>query len=207
MKEIRLNLGCGPYAPRGWVNIDRSPSMVLDAIPGAKWALHRTVGLQPGHRVTWPRGIRRHDVTKGLPFPDRSVSAIYSSHALEHLYLDDAKGLLRECHRVLSRGCILRLALPDSTLLARRLVEGGTGLDFNIGLNAQPLERPRLRGSLLAVAGASVHRWQPTSDLVRDLLADAGFRGITELSYRVGSLPDLASVEHRAESMFVEATG
>src|ERR1022692_225755 len=118
MEEIRINLGCGPHAPRGWVNIDRSPSMVLDAIPGAKWTLHRVIGLQPGHLVKWPKGISHHDITKGLPFADRTVSAIYSSHTLEHLYLDDAQQLLRECHRVLIPGCTLRLALPDSALLA-----------------------------------------------------------------------------------------
>ena len=102
-------------------------------------------------------------------------------------------------------GCVLRLALPDSDLLARRLVDEGRGLEFNMGLNAQPLVRPNLRSSVLALVGASVHRWQPTHDLVRDLLRDAGFSGITELTFRNGSLPDLELVEHREESMFAEA--
>ena len=205
MEEIRLNLGCGPNAPLGWVNIDRSPSMILDSVPGAKWALHHVIGLHPGHLVKWPRGIRRHDVTKGLPFADGSVSAIYSSHTLEHLYLDDAERVLRECRRVLSAGGILRLALPDSRLLARCLVDGGSGLEFNKGLNAQPLVRPSLRSRLIALTGANVHRWQPTADLVRNLLQDAGFHGITELTFQNGALPDLATVEHRMESMFIEA--
>ena len=69
---------------------------------------------------------------------------------------------------------VVRLALPDSELLARRLLDGGRGLEFNEGLNAQPLVRPRLRARLLAFAGGNVHRWQPTRDLVRDLLSLLG---------------------------------
>jgi predicted SAM-dependent methyltransferase len=201
-----VNLGCGLNAAPGWVNIDRSPSLVLDRIPGAKRALHRLIGLQPGHLVTWPQGIRRLDITKGLPFERGSVRAVYSSHMLEHLYLSDAQRVLVECHRVLEVGGVLRLALPDSDALARRLVEGGSGRTFNEQLYAYPLVRPNWRGRVLSTVGASIHHWQPTRDLVRAMLQEAGFPKATERVFRQGTLPDLLAVEHREESMFWEAS-
>jgi hypothetical protein len=200
-----INLGCGLNAAPGWENIDRSPSIVIERIPGAKRAIHRLVGLEPGHLAPWPKGIRRHDLTTGLPFEGGSVRAVYSSHTLEHLYLDDAQRLLEECRRVLEQRGVLRLALPDSDRLARRLVDGGSGRAFNEGLLAHPLVRPGWRGRVFRVVGASIHRWQPTRDLVYAMLGEAGFQDVTERSFREGTLPDLTSVEHREESMFFEA--
>jgi SAM-dependent methyltransferase len=201
-----LNLGCGLNAAPGWVNIDRSPSLILDRVPGAKRALNSVVGLQPGHLVTWPEGIRRLDITKGLPFKGGSVHAIYSSHMLEHLYLSDAQRVLEECRRVLAVGGILRLALPDSDALARRLVEGGSGRTFNEQLYAYPLARPNWRGRAVRAVGASIHHWQPTRDLVYAMLREAGFQNVTERAFREGTLPDILAVEHREESMFWEAS-
>ncbi len=54
-----------------------------------------------------------HDVRKPLPFQDNSIHAIYASHLLEHLYLEEAKRLLKECFRILQPGGILRMVVPD----------------------------------------------------------------------------------------------
>ena len=44
------------------------------------------------------------DLRRGLPFPDESLSKIYSSHFLEHLSYKQGQEFLDECKRVL---CIL----------------------------------------------------------------------------------------------------
>jgi SAM-dependent methyltransferase len=161
--------------------------------------------------VAWSSQIIRLDASKGLPFPDGSVDAIYSSHMLEHIYLSDARRVLGESRRVLKAAGILRLALPDSEKLAEDLLAGvrgessDPGLEFNRKLLAHPMERPSLRQRLLGTVGASVHRWQPTRSLVRQLLLDSGFSSIEEHSFRQGRLPDLSAVEDREESFFIEA--
>lgn len=49
-----------------------------------------------------------------LPFfADNSVSLIYCSHALEYFDRDQARLVLKEWHRVLAPGGVLRLAVPD----------------------------------------------------------------------------------------------
>ncbi|MGI5146914.1 class I SAM-dependent methyltransferase [Plantactinospora sp. CA-294935] len=209
--DIRLNLGCGLRAPAGWVNIDRSPSLTLARVPGARSLLRRAGVLSKEHMVPWPRSIKQFDVTKPLPYPNSSVSAIYSSHTLEHLYYDQALLLLRECHRTLRPGGMIRLALPDAQVLARRLLSAAgdeaaaAGLEFTKNLLMGPLSRPTRRERVVTRFSSSSHRWQPTPALVHEMLRQAGFPNPQPREYLVGALPGLAEVEHRPDSLFVEA--
>lgn len=85
-KPIKLELGSGKRAGmEGWFFIDK---IAL----GADFIL---------------------DMTESLPFPDDSVTMIYTSHLLEHLTSPQIKNLLGECRRVLKPGGILSVAVPD----------------------------------------------------------------------------------------------
>jgi SAM-dependent methyltransferase len=206
-----LNLGCGPTAPHGWINIDRSPNVLLDRVRPLKWALFWAGVLSESQMAPWPRNIRRINIKKGLPFANGTVDGIYSSHTLEHLYLNDARNVLIECARVLRRGAVLRLALPNAAEMAKDLVlaleEGSkdAGIRYNEALAVFPTTAPSLTGKLLAPFSGPPHRWQPTEDLVHRLLCEAGFPIVVWHDYRAGDLPGLADVEYREESLFVEA--
>lgn len=63
------------------------------------------VDLTPGADIV-------HDLRRGIPLPDDSVTAIYSDHFFEHLKLAEVVALLRECHRVLRPGGRLRFTVP-----------------------------------------------------------------------------------------------
>ena len=208
---LRVNLGCGPMAPAGWVNIDGSPNVLLDRVRVVKRGLRVLGVLSEAHMTSWPDEVVYFDVRKPLPFDDSSVQSIYSSHLLEHLYLFDAQAVLSESRRVLAPGGVLRLALPDAERLAADLLNGvsdGTddpGLYFNRRLWAHPLMRPSRRQKIASVFGGSTHRWQPTRSFVTSLLKGAGFSQVFECQFLQGNLPDLASVEHREESFFLEA--
>jgi len=208
--QLRLNLGCGQTAPHGWENIDRSPNVLLDRIPFAKQLLRRIGILREEHMTSWPRNIKRLDLTKRLPYPDGSVAAVYSSHTLEHFYHNEATDLLFECRRVLQPGGVLRLALPNAQEIARQLLEAGpetaaaAGLTFTVRLHMAPLTKPTRKQQLVGKFASAPHRWQPTPALIVDMLSKAGFSDVTQFGYLVGSLPDLKDVEHRPESLFVE---
>ena len=211
MTELRLNLGCGLNAPVGWINIDRSPNVLLQRAPAVRWILRRLRLLDAAHMADWPANIVRRDLRQSLPYADRSVSAIYSSHAIEHLYLDDARRLLAECRRVLRPQGVLRLALPDAMQWAKDLLEeeradqGDAGLVFNERLAAHPFSPPSTRRRVLGVIGSSTHRWQPTEGLVVSMLHDAGFHDARRAEYLESAIADVAIVESRPESLFVEA--
>jgi predicted SAM-dependent methyltransferase len=53
------------------------------------------------------------DATKPFPFDSETFDYIYSEHMIEHLPWLDGQTMLRECHRVLKTGGVMRLATPD----------------------------------------------------------------------------------------------
>jgi len=81
-----LNLGCGNYYHRDWINVD----------------LHSN-----------DPQILSYDLRKGIPLPEESCDVVYHSNIIEHFQRDDALTLLRECFRVLKPGGILRVATPN----------------------------------------------------------------------------------------------
>ncbi len=83
---IRLNLGCGSVFHPDWINLDSIPASDL---------------------------VRRWDIRRRLPFGAGQVDVCYASHVLEHLPRSSATNFLNECHRVLTSGGIIRLAVPD----------------------------------------------------------------------------------------------
>jgi predicted SAM-dependent methyltransferase len=202
----RVNLGCGPHAQSGWDNLDKSPSLTLSRAKLLRAGLLRLGAIGPTHNVDWSPEIRRVDLRGRLPYGDGEVDAIYSSHTLEHLYLSDAENLLKECHRILVPGGVLRLALPDFAHIAAAFMSDGslTGSDLQVALNAHPYARPQGRTRVQHLLSASIHRWQPTADLIEHLLTKSGFDDIRFESFRVGQLPDLQAIETRNESLFVE---
>lgn len=106
--KMKLNLGSfTTMFHHGWINIDQH---ALDAWAGANGFIYH-----------------RHDLLSGIPFPDATIDLVYASHFLEHF--DSAKGLaiLRECHRVMKPGAVMRLAVPDAKLLAEKYLAGTLG--------------------------------------------------------------------------------
>lgn len=81
-----LNVGCGNVWHSTWTNIDLRP-------------------VDPS--------IIACDVARGLPFPNERFDAVYHAHTLEHLRFEEAKAFLRECHRVLKWGGVIRVVVPD----------------------------------------------------------------------------------------------
>lgn len=61
----------------------------------------------------------RHDIATLPMFADGAAELIYSSHNLEYFDREEARAVLREWHRVLMPGGLLRVAVPDFPALVR----------------------------------------------------------------------------------------
>ena len=66
------------------------------------------------------------DLRNGLPFPNESISKIYSSHFFEHLSFKEAQKLLDDCLKVLVPGGTFSICVPN----ARIYIEAYLGQSF-----------------------------------------------------------------------------
>ena len=83
-QDLQLHIGCGDGHLPGWINIDVHPAPLAT-------------------NVLW-----------GLPFADRSVSRVFVSHMLEHLFVPrDVGFFLGELKRVMAPGGVVRIVVPD----------------------------------------------------------------------------------------------
>lgn len=117
---MKLNLGCGSQVIDGWVNVDYSIGARLAKFPFFR-ILNKKIKL---FNLNWDNRIYIHNLTKAFPWEDNSVDIVYSSHTLEHLPREEGLKFLNECHRVLRRGGIIRIVVPDLAYLVREYSEG-----------------------------------------------------------------------------------
>jgi ubiquinone/menaquinone biosynthesis C-methylase UbiE len=106
---MKLNLGCGSQVPDGWVNVDYALGARFMKIPFFR-ALNKKLKL---FNLDWNEKIYLHDLTKKFPWADSSIAVVYTSHTLEHFSKIDGQRFLAECYRVLHKGGILRVVVPD----------------------------------------------------------------------------------------------
>ena len=125
-EPIRLNLGCGLSSPPGWVNVDGSWNARLAKHPAIRRMLSR-LSLVPSGKaeIPWSSSIFIHNIRNPLPFSNGSATAIYASHVLEHLYLEDGQNLMTECFRVLQPGGVLRVVVPDLRAIVEEYLGNG----------------------------------------------------------------------------------
>lgn len=92
MNTTYVNLGCGAIHHPRWLNLDVEPT---------------------------DPAVRPLDVRKGIPLANGAAAACFSSHVIEHLSPDAARGFLEEQWRVLGSGGIIRVVCPDLAEIAR----------------------------------------------------------------------------------------
>jgi len=173
----RLNWGCGPLTPFGWINSD------IEAGPGIDIVA---------------------DIRNGLPFPDNYFDYIVSIHVLPELSYREIDPALHELRRVLKPNGVLRLSLPDMDLAINAY--RSKDLDyFLIGDDEVKSLAGKMIVQLLWYGRSrSMYTWEFTKELLeragyREVTRDAheksssGLQGITELDNRA------------LESLFVEA--
>lgn len=175
---MRLNWGCGPRPAPGWINSDILPG------PGVDLAC---------------------DIRDGLPLADGSCDYIASIHALQDLPFVDLDRAVSELWRVLARGGVLRLGLPDLDRAIAAYLRGDAAY-FHV-----PDRDTRTVGGKLCVQSTWYGSVKTpfTFDFAREILSRNGFRSVLRCTYRVTASvhPDITSLDNRErESLFVEAT-
>jgi predicted SAM-dependent methyltransferase/GT2 family glycosyltransferase len=139
------------------------------------------VDIQPLPSVDVVRDFRQP-----LPFPDRSVSHIFSREMIEHLPYVTLPGFLRECFRILEPGGTLYLCCPDFEALIAlynkqcRCVSEGTAQPDCPGIS-EDYWRSNLLGNQQDCGDGGIgdtHKNQFTFPYLKHFLEQAGFVNI-----------------------------
>lgn len=104
---MKLHIGCGNKFLPGYIHVDVMKYEHVDYIANAN----------------------NLDMIK-----DNSVDEIYACHILEHFSRFDNEKVLSEWNRVLKRGAILRISVPNFEAIVHEYIEGEKALDNIIGL-------------------------------------------------------------------------
>ncbi|MGH3205251.1 MAG: class I SAM-dependent methyltransferase [Streptosporangiaceae bacterium] len=210
---IRVNVGCGSSPTPGWVNFDNSFS-----VRATRWPLVvpvlarlRLLSSQSARlaRVAAARNIRFADAAARIPCASGSVSALYSSHMIEHLDRGEARAFLAEVRRILRPGGVVRIAAPDIAGLVRDYLATRDADGF-IAATHMGLNRP---AGLMAwmkwvLVGPRHHLWMYDGDSLARLLHEAGFAEVAIMPPGQTTMADpgaLDLAERAAESVYVEA--
>lgn len=85
-------MGCGSTYDHKWTNVDLYKS---------------------------GKDVIQADLTKRLPFRNNYFDVVYCSHLLEHFTYEEGQRLINEIHRVLKKGGIARIVVPDLERIAK----------------------------------------------------------------------------------------
>jgi len=186
-----LQIGCGPHRKSGWINTDLLGNRVMD----------------------FPL-----DITAPLPFPDHFFSVIYGSEVIEHVERAEAAAFLREAHRVLRPGGVLRLTTPDVEAVAQLYL--GTHAKGDLAIQERFWLGPEFSRDIWinATFRNYGHRFLYSYETLAAALSAAGFPEIcrTEAQQTRSRYPQLRGIEQHygsdapieiyAATMVLEAT-
>jgi predicted SAM-dependent methyltransferase len=182
-QDLSVNVGSGGKGLDGWVNID------------AKCYQDSTFD---------------HDIRRRFPLSDGSASRILAEHVIEHLdFYDDIPNVLREFHRILKPGGVLRIVVPDGERHLKAYC--GAGCSFSeLGWDTENL--PSDLPTTMALVNHVFHQrgehyFAYDFHTMEWCLRQAGFDSIVKSSYQNSEDPLLRidQANHQTYSLYVEA--
>ncbi len=165
-------------------------------------------------------GVFYMDATRPFPLGDNTFRYVFSEHMIEHVDCAAAASMLRECHRVLRPGGVIRVVTPDLASLVGLLAGPRTSIGqayYDYFLQEHlPAGHPATEA---AIANAFMRSWghrfiydEPT---LRLSLEAAGFGEVVRRRLGESDHAALAGIEHEEryppglldfESLALEAT-
>ena len=188
-KGLLVNIGPGPNAKQGWVNLDIAKKGGVNCV---------------------------YDCRKSLPFEDNSVKGIFMEHCLEHIdYTEEVPHFISEVYRVLEPGGVIRIIVPDMEKYLRAYCEA----DWEQLKDIRPLNdaledhwfkcRYRTKMELINMLFRQgfEHKYGYDFETLSFVLKKYGFDEVIHQTYGKSKMPELnLDQEQRAsESLYIEA--
>jgi len=195
---MKLHLGAFNQSIKGWYNTDITPHIKIAKIPLLPFILYKlklmTTERFLEHKQGMFNDLHYLDLTKPLPYSSDSVEAIFSSHVLEHLFMDEVEKLIPEMFRILKPGGVCRIVVPD--------------LEKIVSLYNPEDPREFLTDMFEISSRGAVknqHHCGFTGKFLTKLATESGFTKCSVEKFQTGICPDLDKLDNRPESLFFEA--
>ena len=170
---LKLHLGSGTVRLDGWVNID----------------------------LETPQADLHFDITRPLPFRGGAARLIYHEHVMEHISVEQGLAGLRDWHRLLQPGGVLRIATPDLAYVVERY--GGDWKD-QAWLKLPEYAFIRTRAEMLNVSMRWWgHQYLYDGEELERRMREAGFTTIRRCGFRESTVGELAGLETREDSTLI----
>lgn len=194
----RLQLGAFDQVPEGWLNTDVTPHLFVARVPGLPWLLCRLGVIGPeryaAHRSGAFRRLSYLDVTRPFRFDDDTLRGRVRLSSPRASRPRRCRAVPRGDTSHSPSGRVLRLAVPDlDEVVAQYDATDPDG--FLAGLYDAHSGRR---------SSSSRHRWMYNARSLEALLRRVGFREVERCEYRQGRCPDVAKIETRQWSLFME---
>lgn len=176
--EVRVHYGCRDKLSRSWLNFDASPMLKVERLPLIGPVLRRLAG----GGSPFPSGARYGNIIDGPLVPEGAARAVFGSHVLEHLRLQDARVALVNAYRMLTPGAVFRLIVSDlrsrAKLYLQQLAAGDPEAAANFMRYTLLGQEHRPRGLINPIRRAfsgSSHLWMWDVVSMRAELGRCGF--------------------------------
>ncbi len=170
-RKLKINLGSGHWKLAGWVNVDIDRGSKPDVVA---------------------------DLAAELPFADGAARLMHTEDFIDQLELDQAAAFLRECHRVLARGGVLRVLTPDMQKLAHLYLHDPGRLEElwkNFVRVPLSLDTPgEIFNTGMRFAG---HTFLYDAETFQVLAANCGFQA-RQVAYQQSEEPELRDLDLRS---------
>jgi SAM-dependent methyltransferase len=194
---MKIHFGAFNCPVEGWTNTDITPHIYIARVPGLAWFLH-TIGKMPAdryqdHQTGAFKKLTYLNVGKPWPYSDETIDAVFSSHVLEHLPIRAARTCISNAYRVLKKGGILRIVVPD---LDKCIADYSAPKSYEWAFDVFEANQ---------VAEKNMHHFMYNEASLARLMRDCGFAAVSRQAYREGNCPDIELLDNRPESLFMEA--
>jgi predicted SAM-dependent methyltransferase len=182
-RDLCVNVACGPQVLPGFVNLD-----LRSTDPGV---------------ILW-------DSRRSLPIGDGAARGIRAEQFVEHLETrEELPAFLRDCHRALANGGVLRVIVPDAARYLEAYCAGGRDAFRALAVpDPFPDDLPTRMDVINHVFHQwHEHRWAYDLETLTHRLNAAGFSRVERSAYQRSCEPALANDRdvHAPYSLYVEA--
>ena len=169
--KVKINLGSGHWKFDGWVNVD----IDFESLPDVA-----------------------ANLATGLPFSSGVARLMHTEDFIDQLELPNAEAFLKECHRILAPGGVIRVLTPDVQQLADLYLNNPQRLKTLWTEHVQvPLELGTAAEILNLGMRFAGHTFLYDEETFKALAARCGFEA-RRVSYQQSEIPELRGLDLRS---------